>query len=234
MRKAGGSGGGCGHLFLEGGCGGRKPRNRWAQGTPMNRGGTWWLRYWGRGLSLRIHVESGAQWGGAGKGASTAAGSLLLPHWGQGFQLLAGDRSRKGGCPLGRGSLFSGTWRVGAGEGAWLPSWGQSEARAPREQGPETGPPVCNRPRAFLFPLRPSLSSSGGLQLLPRTEAHRFGWKRRVSIKWGPPEPESESEVPQPGPWTVAYQSPPSQGFSRQEYWSGLPFPSPVQGLKGL
>ena len=28
-------------------------------------------------------------------------------------------------------------------------------------------------------------------------------------------------------PWTVALQAPPSIGFSRQEYWSGLPFPSP-------
>ena len=28
-------------------------------------------------------------------------------------------------------------------------------------------------------------------------------------------------------PWTVAYQALPSVGFSRQEYWSGLPFPSP-------
>ena len=28
-------------------------------------------------------------------------------------------------------------------------------------------------------------------------------------------------------PWTVAYQAYPSMGFSRQEYWSGLPFPSP-------
>ena len=28
-------------------------------------------------------------------------------------------------------------------------------------------------------------------------------------------------------PWTVAYQAPLSMGFSRQEYWSGLPFPSP-------
>ena len=28
-------------------------------------------------------------------------------------------------------------------------------------------------------------------------------------------------------PGTVAYQAPPSMGFSRQEYWSGLPFPSP-------
>ena len=28
-------------------------------------------------------------------------------------------------------------------------------------------------------------------------------------------------------PWSVAYQVPLSMGFSRQEYWSGLPFPSP-------
>ena len=28
-------------------------------------------------------------------------------------------------------------------------------------------------------------------------------------------------------PWTVAYQAPPSMGFSRQEYWSGVPLPSP-------
>ena len=28
-------------------------------------------------------------------------------------------------------------------------------------------------------------------------------------------------------PWTLAYQAPPSIGFSRQEYWSGLPFPTP-------
>ena len=28
-------------------------------------------------------------------------------------------------------------------------------------------------------------------------------------------------------PWTVAYQAPPFMGFSSQEYWSGLPFPSP-------
>ena len=27
--------------------------------------------------------------------------------------------------------------------------------------------------------------------------------------------------------WTVAYQAPPAMGFSRQKYWSGLPFPSP-------
>ena len=33
-------------------------------------------------------------------------------------------------------------------------------------------------------------------------------------------------------PWTAAYQAPPSMGFSRQEYWSGLPLPSPFAGLE--
>ena len=28
-------------------------------------------------------------------------------------------------------------------------------------------------------------------------------------------------------PWTAAYQAPPSMGFSRQEFWSGVPLPSP-------
>ena len=27
-------------------------------------------------------------------------------------------------------------------------------------------------------------------------------------------------------PWTIAHQAPLSKGFSRQEYWSGLPFPT--------
>ena len=43
---------------------------------------------------------------------------------------------------------------------------------------------------------------------------------------------DHESEVAQScptlcDPWTVVGQAPPSTGFSRQEYWSGLPFPSP-------
>ena len=29
-------------------------------------------------------------------------------------------------------------------------------------------------------------------------------------------------------PWTAAHQAPPALGFSRQEHWSGLPFPSPM------
>jgi len=32
-------------------------------------------------------------------------------------------------------------------------------------------------------------------------------------------------------PWTTAYQAPPSTGFSRQKYWSGVPLPSPAYSL---
>ena len=47
---------------------------------------------------------------------------------------------------------------------------------------------------------------------------------------------KSESEVAHrvrllSTPWTAAYQAPPSMGFSRQEYWSGVPLPSPVIAL---
>ena len=42
---------------------------------------------------------------------------------------------------------------------------------------------------------------------------------------------KSESEVAQSclfvTPWTAAYQAPWSMGFSRQEYWNGVPLPSP-------
>ena len=31
---------------------------------------------------------------------------------------------------------------------------------------------------------------------------------------------------------TVAYQAPPSMGFSRQEYWSGVPFPAPGNAIE--
>ena len=34
-------------------------------------------------------------------------------------------------------------------------------------------------------------------------------------------------------PWTAAHQASPSMGFSRQEYWSGVPLPSPSHSLDG-
>ena len=35
-------------------------------------------------------------------------------------------------------------------------------------------------------------------------------------------------------PWTAAYQAPPSMRFARQEYWSGLPLPSPMTNLDSI
>ena len=49
-------------------------------------------------------------------------------------------------------------------------------------------------------------------------------WKWKVKVK-------SLSRVrPSATPRTAAYQAPPSMGFSRQEYWSGVPLPSPYTG----
>jgi len=46
-------------------------------------------------------------------------------------------------------------------------------------------------------------------------------WKGKVKVK-------SLSRVwPSATPWTAAFQAPPPMGFSRQEYWSGVPLPSP-------
>ena len=48
-----------------------------------------------------------------------------------------------------------------------------------------------------------------------------IAWKWKVKVK-------SLSRVQLVAtPWTAAYQAPPSMGFSRQEYWNGLPLPSP-------
>ena len=49
-------------------------------------------------------------------------------------------------------------------------------------------------------------------------------WKWKVKVK-------SLSRVqPSATPWTAAYQAPPAIEFSRQEYWSGVPLPSPNTG----
>ena len=49
-----------------------------------------------------------------------------------------------------------------------------------------------------------------------------IAWKWKVKVK-------SLSRVQLvASPWTAAYQAPPSMGFSRQEYWNGLPLPSPI------
>ena len=82
-----------------------------------------------------------------------------------------------------------------------------------------------------------------------RLNGHGFGWTLRVGdgqgglvccSSWGRKELDTTERMkkfkgkslspvqPFATPWTVAYQASLSMGFSRQEYWSGLPFPSPM------
>ena len=69
---------------------------------------------------------------------------------------------------------------------------------------PQMGPESCSEIKAV--PVSPRYS----LKLLPRTKM------KSLSRVWLFVTP-----------WIVAYQAPPSLEFSRQEYWSGLPFPFP-------
>ena len=50
-------------------------------------------------------------------------------------------------------------------------------------------------------------------------------WKWKVQVK------SLSHDWPSATPWTAAHQSPPSMGSSRQEYWSGVPLPSPIKCL---
>ena len=89
-------------------------------------------------------------------------------------------------------------------------------------------------------------AAAKSLQSRPTVQPHR--WQpTRLPHPWDSPgkntgvgyhfllqciKVKSESEVAQScltlcAPRTAAYQAPPSMGFSRQEYWSGLPLPSP-------
>ena len=57
-------------------------------------------------------------------------------------------------------------------------------------------------------------------------------WRRLLRVPWTARRSnQSILKEISPVPWTSAYQAPPSMGFSRQEYWSGLPLPSPTHGL---
>ena len=53
-------------------------------------------------------------------------------------------------------------------------------------------------------------------------------WKWKVKVK------SLSSVRPSATPWTAAFQAPPSMGFSRQEYWSGVPLPSPIVTINSI
>ena len=65
----------------------------------------------------------------------------------------------------------------------------------------------------------PGILTARTLEWVPISFSNAWKWKAKV---------KSLSHVQLlVTPWTEAYQAPPSMGFSRQEYWSGVPLPSP-------
>ena len=71
--------------------------------------------------------------------------------------------------------------------------------------------------------LRPALSLWTGLSSSAPSVLLKTGCKQVKKVKM---KPLSRVQL-FATPWTVAYEALPSMGFSRQEYWSGLPSPSP-------
>ena len=70
----------------------------------------------------------------------------------------------------------------------------------------------------------PGILQARTLEWVAISFSNAWKWKGKV---------KSLSRVrPSAIPWTAAFQAPPSMGFSRQEYWSGVPLPSPCSVTK--
>ena len=84
--------------------------------------------------------------------------------------------------------------------------------------------PFSSHPQSRSFPVS-QLFTSGGQSVGTSALALVLP---RISIILKVSEVKSLSRVwLSAAPWTAAYQAPPSVGFSRREYWSGVPLPSP-------
>ena len=104
-------------------------------------------------------------------------------------------------------------------QGHWL----ASERQEGRGQGTVVSG-IRQHTRADLHPGIPTkVCRVRDMRCSPSFPKGRTGLRMQRSEKWK----WSRSVVSNSATsWTVAYQAPPSMGFSRQEYWSGLPFPS--------
>ena len=79
--------------------------------------------------------------------------------------------------------------------------------------------PIDSSPPGFPIP---GILQARTLEWVPISFSNAWKWKVKV---------KSLSRVRLCAtPWIAAYQAPPSMGFSRQEYWSGVPLPSPIKG----
>ena len=105
---------------------------------------------------------------------------------------------------------------------------------------------LYDTPKHFSAAAAVAAAAAKSLQSCPTVRPHRQQ-STRLPRPWDSPgentgvgchfllqcmKVKSESEVTQSCPtlatsWTEAYQAPPSMGFSRQEYWSGVTLPSP-------
>ena len=117
-----------------------------------------------------------------------------------------------------------------------------------RKRRPAPGPAV--QPAQPPSPARTaalSAATAGALRCPSTVEPRRPPLDRRLQLPLPKKQPRSDRQPIRKGtlhppleevkllshvllfvtPWTVAYQAPRSMGFSRQEYWSGLPLPSP-------
>ena len=78
--------------------------------------------------------------------------------------------------------------------------------------------PCRRQPTRLPRPWVPGILQARTLKQVAISFSNAWKWKAKV---------KSLSPVWLPAtPWTAAYQAPPSMGFSRQEYWSGVPLPS--------
>ena len=87
-----------------------------------------------------------------------------------------------------------------------------------RKLGEEFMGPLSTISATSSFKLKDLLEEMGGDYISPSDKPQSPKTRERVS-----PSVVSNSVTP----WTVAFQAPLSVAFFRQEYWSGLPFPSP-------
>ena len=113
-------------------------------------------------------------------------------------------------------------WYNGQNHGYNLPPLGSAAAAAAKslQSCPTLCDPIDGSP--------PGSSAPGILQAraLERVAiSFSSAWKWKVKVK----SLQSCPTLPAT-PWTAAYQAPPCMGFSRQEYWSGVPLPSPALG----
>ena len=104
------------------------------------------------------------------------------------------------------------------------PGWKSAAAAAAAAKSLQSCPTLCD-PRDGSPPGSPGpgILQARTLEWVAISFSNAGKWKVKV---------KSLSRVPTlSDPWTAAYQAPPSMGFSRQEYWSGLPLPSPAESL---